>query len=298
MKFKLLAVLAALAGLLAGCVTTPEATDSAASTAAATSETAAPVTSTLNIYCFQAGKADAFLFWNEAGAALIDAGVSGYGKTILAKLGELGIDRLDYLILTHFDKDHVGGAKKLVSDLPIGTILQSNCPKEGADAYDKYAAAAAASGIEPVTARELLTFQLGDVTFSVDPPARETYDRSPSNNSSLIVTVTHGANRLLFCGDAEDLRLAEFLNTDPGPCALVKLPHHGVWQTTLRDLVAKTAPTWAIITSSNEEPEDPETLTFLEDNGIETFLTRAAPILIISDGQSLTVEYAPATDKE
>lgn len=291
MKIKLLAILAALTGLLAGCVATPESTETTTS-APATSETAAPVTSTLNIYCFQAGKADAFLFWNEDGAVLIDAGVSGFGKTILAKLDELGIDRLEYLILTHFDKDHVGGAKKLVSDLPIGTILQSNCPKEGADAYDKYAAAAAASGIEPVTVREPLTFRLGDVTFAVDPPARESYDRSASNNSSLIVTVTHGANRLLFCGDAEDLRLAEFLTADPGPCALVKVPHHGVWQTTLRDLIAKTAPTWAVITSSNEEPEDPETLTFLEDNGIETLLTRQAPILITSDGQSLTVEYA------
>ena len=306
MKFKLLAVLAALTGLLTGCVTTPEPTETAAPTepmtsetaGPVTSETAAPVTSTLNIYCFQAGKADAFLFWNEAGAVLIDAGVSGYGKTSLAKLGELEIDRLEYLILTHFDKDHVGGAKKLLSSVPVGTILQSNCPKEGADAYDKYAAAAAAYGIEPVTVREPLTFQLGDVTFSVDPPAREAYDRSASNNSSLIVTVTHGANRLLFCGDAEDLRLAEFLNADPGPCALVKLPHHGLWQTTLRDLIAKTAPARAVITSSNEEPEDPETLAFLEENHVETFLTRQAPVLITSDGKTLDVRYAPATDKE
>ena len=295
MNGKILALLAVVAGLLAGCVTTTEPTSTAAP---ATSETAAPVTSTLNIYCFQAGKADAFLFWNEAGAVLIDAGVSGYGKTILAKLSELGIDRLDWLILTHFDKDHVGGAKKLLSSVPIGTVLQSNCPKEGADAYEKYMAALEGTGIEPVTVRELLTFQLGDVTFAVDPPARESYDKNASNNSSLIVTVTHGANRLLFCGDAEDLRLAEFLNTDPGPCALVKLPHHGVWQTTLRDLIARTAPARAVITSSNEEPEDPETLTFLEDNGIETLLTRQAPILITSDGQSLTVEYVPATDKE
>ena len=293
MKFKLFAVLAALMGLLSGCVGTPEpAKTTAAPTEPTTLETAAPVTSTLNLYCFQAGKADAFLLWNEAGAVLIDAGVSGCGKTILAKLEELGIGRLDHLILTHFDKDHVGGAKKLLSSIPIGTVLQSNCPKEGADAYDKYAAAIEACGIEPVTVREPRTFNLGDVTFTVDPPAREAYDRSASNNSSLIVTVTHGANRLLFCGDAEDLRLAEFLRADPGRYDLVKLPHHGVWQTSLRDLIAKTAPARAVITSSNEEPEDPETLTFLEENHVEAFLTRQAPILITSDGKTLTAEYA------
>ena len=302
MKFKLLAVLVALTALLTGCVTPPEPTASAVpasseSASPASSETAAPVTSTLNIYCFQAGKADAFLFWNEAGAVLIDTGESGFGKTVLAKIDELGVKKLDYLILTHFDKDHVGGAKKLISDFPVGTILQSNCPKEGAEAYEKYAAAVEASGIEPVTVREPLTFQLGDVTFAVDPPARESYDRDESNNSSLIVTVTHGAKRLLFCGDAEDLRLAEFLKTEPGRYDLVKLPHHGVWQATLRELIAEAAPARALITSSNAEPEDPETLALLADKGVETFLTRIAPVLITSDGTTLTAEYAPQQDK-
>ena len=117
MKFKLIAVLAALTGLLTGCVATPEPTETAAPTEPTTSETAAPVTSTLNIYCFQAGKADAFLFWNEDGTLLIDKGESGFGKTVLEKLTELEIEHPDYLLITHFDKDHLGGAKNLKSRL-------------------------------------------------------------------------------------------------------------------------------------------------------------------------------------
>jgi beta-lactamase superfamily II metal-dependent hydrolase len=293
MKLKLFALFTALTALLSGCVGTPEPTETTAAPLEPTSsETAAPAASTLRVYCFQAGKADAFLFWNEAGAVLIDTGVSGYGKTILAKLEELGIRQLDYLILTHFDKDHVGGAKKLLGSIPIGTILQSNCPKEGADAYDKYVAALEGTGLEPVTVREAMRFSLGDAEFAVDPPALERYDRDESNNSSLIVTVTHGENRLLFTGDAEDLRLAEFLQSDPAPCVFVKLPHHGVWQPTPRDLLLQTAPAWALITSSDEEPEDPETLALLEERGVQTFLTRTAPVLLTSDGHALTVEYA------
>lgn len=285
MKRRLIALLLA-ALLLTGCGEAPGAS-TAASTAAPL-----PVTGTLKVWCFQAGKADAFLIWNEAGAALIDTGESGFGKTILAKLEALGIGRLDYLILTHFDKDHVGGAKKLLGSVEVGTILQSNCPKEDASAYEKYREAAEAAGLEPVTVREKMEFTLGDAVFTVDPPARELYPEDPSNNSSLIVTLTHGANRLLFAGDAEELRLREFLQTDPAPCALLKLPHHGRWEKSLPALVAAVAPAWAVITSSEEEPEDPETLALLERAGVETFLTRTAPVEIVSDGEALRVGYA------
>ena len=255
------------------------------------SETAdVSVDSTLNVWCFQAGKADAFLLWNEAGAVLIDTGESGFGKTILEKLTELGIERLDYLILTHFDKDHVGGAKKILSEIPVGTVLQSNSPKEGAEAYEKYLAAVESCGVAPVTLRQDLSFRLGDTEFLVNPPARELYERDESNNSSLIVTVTHGKTRLLFCGDAEDLRLSEFLETDPGSFDVVKLPHHGRYQSTLKTLLELTRPSCAVITSSDEEPEDAETMELLSQRGVNVLLTRSGPICLRITGEGWTAE--------
>ncbi len=283
MKKKLCALLAVL-GLLTGC-------GGEALTTAAPAQSIPTVTDPLNVYCFQAGKADAFLFWNDAGAILLDTGEQGFGKTILAKLEELGIEQLDCLILTHFDKDHVGGARKILNTVPVGTVLQSNCPKEGADAYENYLQALAENGVQPVTLRQSTTLTLGDAVFVVNPPASERYAEDESNNSSLIVTVLHGDNRLLFCGDAEDLRLAEFLETDPGLCDFVKLPHHGKWQSTLADLLEKTQPSYALITSSQEEPEDAETLELLAQAGVESFLTRSAPVLLISDGRTLSAAY-------
>ena len=208
---RLLALVAAIAALVSGCGRTPP----EAATEATAETSSASETDTLQIWCFQAGKADAFLLWNSAGAVLIDTGESGFGKEILAKLKELEISRLDALILTHFDKDHVGGAKKLLESVGIGEIYQSNCPKTGADAYEKYLATVEALSLSPVTLREERTLQLGDVQLVINPPAQEAYAEDPSNNSSLIITVVHGENRLLFAGDAEDLRLAEFLAGQP-----------------------------------------------------------------------------------
>lgn len=283
MKFRGFAALL-LTALLAGCAPVAEPAP----------ETGAPlprVTGSLKVYCFQAGKADAFLFWGENWSLLLDTGESGFGKTILAKLQALGIEKLDYLILSHFDKDHVGGAKKLLSSIPVGAILQSNCPKEGAGAYENYLETLAACALEPVTVRETLVFTLGDVRFTVDPPLQERYDQDPSNNSSLILTAEHGSTRLLFAGDAEDARLGEYLAGEPGPFDFVKLPHHGRYQSTLAELLDKTRPAWALITSSEEEPEDAETLALLEQRGIRILLTRDAPVLITGDGAALSVDY-------
>ena len=283
MKNRMLAIFMIILCGLAACADNPE----------ASAEPTLPTATALNVWCFQAGKADAFLFWNEAGA---DTAESGFGKTVLEKLEELGIKRLDYLILTHFDKDHVGGAKKILSEIPVETVLQSNCPKTGAEAYEKYLAALDACGLVPLTVRQSLSFTLGDVCFTVDPPALEKYPEDESNNSSLIVTVTHGEHRMLFCGDAEELRLAEFLERDPGEYALVKLPHHGRYQTTLQALLNETKSVYAVITSSDDAPEDAETLALLDACGVQTLLTRAGPVWITSSEKELTVRTVPAAD--
>lgn len=285
MKIRRLGCLLLALCLLTGCGGSPETTTQTPEETQAVPQ----LSGDLNIYCFQAGKADAFLFWNEAGAVLLDTGESGFGKTIVEKLGELGIEKLDWLILTHFDKDHVGGAKKLLNEIPVDHILQSNCPKTGASAYDKYAQALTELGLEAVTLRERLSFTIGDTLFTVDPPAREGYPQDESNNSSLIVSVLHGTDRLLFCGDAEDLRLAEYLQNESGQYDLVKLPHHGVYQSTLVSLLDKTRPDWGVICSSEEEPEDSQTLELLESRGVKALLTREGPVTIRSSGSGLTV---------
>ena len=248
---------------------------------------AAPAEPTLAVHVFDASKADAILFMTAEGAVLIDTGEKGFGKEIVAYCREQGIERIDCLILTHFDKDHIGGAAKVINKLPVGQILQSNYPKESAEMRN-YLTAVERAGLAPLTLREELSFTLGGVIFTVNPPALEHYDSSPSNNSSLIVTAECGARRLLFLGDAENARLAEFLASDPGTFDLVKLPHHGAWHRMLPQLFAQTQPSLAVITSSDEEPENPKTTALLQSLGVEYLLTREGALDLFCDGQALT----------
>jgi len=63
---------------------------------------------------------------------LIDAGYGGReGRDpdrILAAAAEAGIDRIDYLLITHFHSDHVGGVPEIASRIPIGTFIDYGSP--------------------------------------------------------------------------------------------------------------------------------------------------------------------------
>ena len=243
---------------------------------------------TLDVHFFDAGKADAILLTTADSAVLIDAGEKGFGKTILAYLEERGVEKLDYLIVTHFDKDHVGGAAKVINNIAVGAVLQSNCPKDSEE-YEKYVKALANAGVEPVTVREVLTFALDGVSYTVDPPRQERYADDPSNNSSLIVSVANGADRFLFTGDAQTARLAEYLSGDVPACDVLKLPHHGKDEPLLAALLDAAQPAYAVITSSDEEPESAATIEALERAGAAVLLTRNGAVTLRSDGDGVEI---------
>lgn len=104
---------------------------------------------TLTVTFLDVGKADCILLEAEGRAAMIDAGNQGDAEEILALLSAKGISSLDFLLLTHLDKDHIGGADALIENVPIGTIYAPDYDK-GNKQYDQYIAALTAAGIEPV----------------------------------------------------------------------------------------------------------------------------------------------------
>ena len=249
-----------------------------------------PESAALTVYGFSAGAADAFLLTAEDTAVLIDCGEKGFGKEIAAYLDGRGIERLDALIITHFDKDHVGGAAKVLSSVPVGRVLQSNHPKDSKE-YDNYIEALDEAGLVAETVRETLRFTLGGVEYEIDPPAGG-YTEDGSNNSSLIVSVSNGADRLLFMGDAESQRIAEFLGKGSAACDFLKVPHHGRFDDRSAALVDAARPKLAVVTSSDDEPEDAEVVALLERAGAEVFLTRTGAVLAESGGHGVTARYA------
>lgn len=118
---------------------------------------------------FDVGKGDAILIETGKHTVLIDTGYDDTAKVILNYMEKQDIRHLDYLILTHFDKDHVGGADWILREVETGTVLQPDYESDGGQ-YREYEETVEAEGYSPVPVTETMSFSLDDVDFLIYPP--------------------------------------------------------------------------------------------------------------------------------
>ncbi len=197
----------------------------AAGTAGCTKTEVEPVThGELAVTFFDVGKADSMVIRTENSTVVIDCGEKGDGKQIVNMLTEQDIDTVDYLIITHYDKDHVGGAAKVIKDLDVKNVLAPDY-EENSDEVKKYNKALTGKSITPQLLTTDLSFELDGAEYTVYAPKKDYYGEDNDNDFSLVTKVVHGENTLLFTGDAMEQRLEEIM--DIGPCTFLKLPYHG-----------------------------------------------------------------------
>ena len=239
------------------------------------------------IYFFNAGKADAILISKGDKYMMIDTGEESLSDEILSYFKENNIERLEYLIITHFDKDHVGSASTIIDNIEIGTVLQSNVPKDS-DYYNNYISSLSTKNITPITVSGNYEITLGETSITVNGPEK-VYENNESNNSSLIVSMINGNNKFLLAGDAENARLKDYIPTIDTTYDFIKIPYHGKYLKRLDDLLEKINSNIAVITCSESEGKEEETLTLLENYKIKYYLTKDGPITVLSNGSNIKV---------
>lgn len=232
---------------------------------------------------FDVGKGDAILLYTAQSAVLIDAGYDKDGETLLAQMHSRGVERLDALIVTHFDKDHVGGADKILAGMEVARVFEPAYEKD-AKQYRQYREALEAAGIVPETLEENVRLTLDGCVYQIDVANQADYKDDQSNNFSLVVRVDHGEVRFLLAATPRTRALASFWTRAILASDVLKAPHHGRWADLTAAFVAAVSPQYAVVTSSEEEPEDERTLAALDAAGATVLLTREGEVELVSDG--------------
>lgn len=247
----------------------------------------------LKVKLLKVGKADAIILQSNAEVLVIDTGEEDDGEELVSYLLNQGISQVDALIITHFDQDHVGGADTLIEQMPVKQIYVPDYMGTHTE-YADFISAMEGKGIVPTALREPVQFMLGDAQVLIEPPV--SYEVDPNtvendNNFSLITTVVHGDNRLLFMGDAEKQRIREWLGSASAvDCNFLKVPHHGVYNSALPELLDSISPEYSVICSSQKNPAEAKTVALLKQHGSSIFETKDGNVTVISDGQHLEIK--------
>ena len=147
-------------------------------------EAAAPMA--LDFYAFSLGQADCLLLSYEGYHILIDAGETDDGEDICRALSELGIKKLDLLVVTHFDKDHIGGLPDVIGAFKVKK-LYSPVDEFEAKPFEAMKRAADAKKLKITVPQAGQRFSLGSAKVEFLAPLG-IYDNV--NDISLVVKIT------------------------------------------------------------------------------------------------------------
>ena len=236
-----------------------------------------PETGDLTGVFMNVGKADAILLYTADTTVLIDTGYADSFSTVERVLKREGRRRIDYLILTHYDKDHIGGAPAVLDRFEVGEVLLPDFTTDS-DAYITLTDALTRTSATVTRLRDPRTLPLADGCTARVLPTQRT-GVTDENNTSLITEVTYDGFGLLLLGDALKDRVEEYAAGMKGTYQVVKTPHHGDYFKALRSLLVKAGAKHAVACADGSEREVEEKYEDMcRELGITSFRTDAGEI--------------------
>lgn len=249
----------------------------------------------LEVHFIDVGQGDATLIKADGHAMLIDAGENDKGTAVQLYLQKQGVEQLDYLVLTHTDSDHIGGADVIVTKFDIGQIFMSDFKKDN-KTYRELMDSMKYRHMTFSTPEVGAEYELGSATFTVIAP-NDTYE--DANNSSMALILDYGDSSFLFSGDceeeAEQDMLANGLNLDVD---VYQVGHHGSKSSSTEEFLDAMSPEYAVISceegNSYGHPHA-KTLNNLRARGIRVFRTdEQGSIVACSDGKKIKWNCSPS----
>lgn len=228
---------------------------------------------------------------------IIDEGADDQGRRVVAPyLRWRGINKIDYLILTHPDADHIGGAATLLHEFRVENLLENGQfgKTETALVRAIFREAQRQNTMIRIARREQ-RIQLGDGTnFTVLAPTDAMMSGS-TNDASIVLRLDYGRKSFLFTGDAGETEEADLVATrQPLAADVLKAGHHGSKHSTTPAFLNAVQPRAVVFScgknNSYSHPH-PDVVKRVQETGASVFRTDTqGAIVFTSDGVTLNAK--------
>jgi competence protein ComEC len=239
---------------------------------------------TLELVVLDVGQGDAALLRSPGGRwVLVDAGprtqtYDAGERVVLPYLRRRGVGSLELLILSHPDMDHVGGAPSVLSEFPVGAVMDPGLPA-GTEVFLETLGAAQSGAVPWLTLQAGDSLNLDGMALRVLAPEPEGV-RSPGegkNAASLVLEVRYGEFSALLTGDApadsEERFVHRILSSE---VEVLKVGHHGSSTSTTEGLLDRARPELALISAGRRNRfghPAPDVVRRLLGMGVELYRT-------------------------
>ncbi len=290
--------------VLAGCVGTAPtpATETAASRERPTpSPVTAGATDTATVNFINTGQSESTLVVGPTGETmLVDTGhFSDDGEHVLASLRARDIDRIDYLVVSHNDADHIGGNAAIIDYYEteadgIGAIYDPGIAAS-TRTYGEYLDAVEEHDVPLYETRAGDSIPFEGVGVSALGPPEPYLDNRTRNENSVVLKLEYGETTYLLTGDAEADQEAQLVERygDRLRTTVLKTGHHGSTTSTSPALLDAASPRRVVVSSAYDSEyghPHPDVLLRLASRSIPTYWTAThGDIVLVTDGQSVTV---------
>lgn len=251
----------------------------------------------LQVHFLDVGQGDCTLIQTKDHAMLIDAGNNDKGTYVQNYLKKQGIEKLDYVIGTHPDADHIGGLDVVLTKFDCETVIMPE-RENNTKTYRDVVQVMKQKRLKRTVPKAGQEYILGDARFTITSPVKEDYGDN-NNDYSVGILLQYGDTRFLFTGDAEE-ESEKDMEEGGGELSadVYKAAHHGSRSASTEAFMNAVNPQYAVIScgegNSYGHPHS-EVLNRFRQMGIQVFRTdEQGTIIAETDGSSVTWNCQPS----
>jgi competence protein ComEC len=230
----------------------------------------------------------------DDGRESFEPDVPRIGEAVVSEfLWEKGYSRVDHIVATHADTDHVQGLADVVRNFSVGTIYVGMLP-DGPSEMDELVREAARRGVNPTRIGRVDKLEIGGAKIEVLWPTKGVVNTASDNNNSTVLRIVYGQHSFLFTGDIE--RQAEAALVANGTVLnanVIKVPHHGSRTSSTEVFIDAVKARTAVISVGNRSMFGHPNADVVERwrrSGAETMTTGSKGTVTVStDGRNLEI---------
>jgi len=252
----------------------------------------------LTVHFLDVGQGNSVLVVQDGKYMLIDGGDRDYSSFVVSYLKQLGVEKLDYVVASHYDADHLNGIVGVLNVFPCDLVIGPDYEGD-TKVYQSFRDVVESKEIKFEVPEWNGKYQFAGSEFQIVSPV--SYDYTDGNELSIGVKLKYQDNSFLICGDiGNDMEQDMLLQGADLKSNVFLANHHGSKYSNGEEFLNAVSPEYVVISCGIENKyEHPAASLLLNVQKLNASLYRTdlqGTLLAVSDGTNIRFNTSPSMD--